>query len=128
MKLGFMISNIKKSFTEYYLIGSVLFYWFFTASIFNPVAIGLLIILGLQLVYQKKGMGFTIGSIFLLLNLFMVLALLSELREFTEFSSSFYELLIVGSLYLGLNILVSLGMIVKYARLLTPSSCENKTV
>lgn len=111
-----MLYSIKKSLPEYYLIASVLFYWYFTATILNPVAIGLLLVLVFQLVYQKAASGIAIASIFLMLNLFMVLALVSELREFVEFTSNYYQLLIVGSLYLGINILVSSFMIYKYIR------------
>ncbi len=109
-------------------MASVLFYWFFTGTIVNPIAIGLLIILGLQLVFQKPSSGIAIASIFLVLNLFMVLALLSELSEFTEYTTNFYQLLIVGSLYLGLNIWVSSRMILKYTKQHKTSSLENKTV
>ncbi len=123
-----MKTSIIKNITESYLIVSVLFYWFFTATVVNPIAIGLLIILGLQLVFQKIGSGIAIASLFLVLNLFMVLALLSELGEFTEFTTNFYQLLIVGSLYLGLNIWVSSRMILKYTRQHNSSSLENKTV
>lgn len=120
--------SIKNNITESYLITSVLFYWFFTATVVNPIAIGLLITLGLQLVFQKIGSGIAIASLFLVLNLFMVLALLSELGEFTEYTTNFYQLLIVGSLFLGLNILVSSRMILKYTRQHNSSSLENKTV
>ena len=123
-----MLSTIKKSFAEYYLIASVLFYWFFTGTVVNPVAIGLLIILGFQLAFQKSVSGIVIASIFLVLNLFMVFALLSELGEFTEFTANFYQLLIVGSLYLALNIWVSSRMILKYIRQYNSSFFENKTV
>ena len=123
-----MKTSIKNNITECYLIVSVLFYWFFTGTIVNPIAIGLLIILGLQLVFQKPSSGISIASIFLVLNLFMVLALLSELAEFTEYTNNFYQLLIVGSLYLGLNIWVSSRMILKYTRQHSSSSLENKTL
>ena len=123
-----MLIKIKRSLPEYYLIASVLFYWFFTATILNPFAIGLLIVLGFQLVYQRGGAGIAIAITFLILNLFMVLALLSELAEFTEFTTGFYQLLIVGSLYLGTNILVSSIMILKYTRSKTAPLIENKAL
>ena len=111
-----MFKKYKTYFPELYLIASVLFYWFFTGTALNFVAIGLLVILGAQLLFQIKISGIIIASIFLLLNLFMTLALLSELREFNEFTPSFYELLIVGMLYLGLNIIISSYMIIKYIK------------
>lgn len=123
-----MLRNFKNSLPEYYLIASVLFYWFFTATILNPFAIGLLIVLGFQLVYQRVGTGIAIAITFLLLNLFMVLALFSELAEFTERTTGFYELLIVGSLYLGANTFVSSMMILKYTRSKTAPLIENKAL
>lgn len=110
-----MLSRINKIAPEYYLIASVLFYWFFTSNLFNPIVIGLLVILGLQLVFKKRFSGIAIGLLFLLLNILMVLALVAELLEFTQFTSGFYELLIVGLLYLALNILVSVMMIMNYS-------------
>lgn len=111
-----MFTKYKPYIPELYLIASVLFYWFSTGTALNYIAIILVIILGVQLVYQKAVMGIVIASLFLLLNLYMVLALISELREFNELTSSFYSLLIVGTLYLGLNIIISSYMIIKYVR------------
>jgi len=110
------LKKYKTYFPELYLIASVLFYWFFTGTALNFVAIGLLVILGAQLLFQIKISGIIIASIFLMLNLFMTLALLSELSEFTEFTNSFYELLIVGSVYLGMNLVVSTLMMIKYIK------------
>lgn len=109
--------TFKNSIPELYLIASVLFYWYFTANLLNPIAMGLLLILIFQLVFQKSVSGMLIAIIFLLLNLLMLLALFSELREFNEFTSSFYELLIVGSIYLGLNCFVSTYMLMKYIKI-----------
>lgn len=111
-----MFKKYKTYIPELYLIASVLFYWFFTGTVFNYIAIALLGILGLQLIYQKAVTGVAIAGLFLLLSLYMILALLSELREFNEFPPSFYELLIVGMLYLGLNIIISSYMIIKYIK------------
>jgi len=101
---------------ELYMIAGVLFYWVSTANVFNPIAIVLLIILGWQVYTQKFTSGILIASVFLLLNLYMVLALVSELSEFTSATSSFYQLLIVGSLFLGGNLLASFFMILKYVK------------
>lgn len=120
--------SIKNNITECYLIASVSFYWFFTATVLNLIAISLLLIVVLQLLNQKKSTGIAIASIFLVLNLFMVLALLSELSEFTEYTSNYYQLLIVGFLYLGLNCWFSTRMIIKYTKQHTAASLENKTV
>lgn len=101
---------------ELYMIAGVFFYWFSTANLLNPIAIVLLIILGWQVYTQKFWSGILIASVFMMLNLYMVLALVSELSEFTSATSSFYQLLIVGSLFLGGNLLAGFFMILKYIK------------
>lgn len=101
---------------ELYMVAGVLFYWISTANFLNPIAIVLLIVLGWQAYTQKFASGIVIATVFLILNLYMVLALLSELSEFTSATSNFYQLLIVGSLFLGCNLLASIFMILKYVK------------
>ena len=68
---------------EIYLVLATLFYWVLTANFFNPFAIVLLVILLYQLIFRKFATGIIIASIFILLNLYMIFALLSDLSEFT---------------------------------------------
>lgn len=106
-----------KSIPELYMLFGVLFYWVSTGTLLNPFAIVLLIVIGWQLYAQKSVSGIIIATIFLLLNLYMVLALISELSEFTSATSNFYQLLIVGTLFLGSNILAGTFMLVKYIKI-----------
>ena len=46
----------------------------------------------------------------------MIFALLSELSEFTEPNENYNNLLIVGSLFIGLNLLVGISMLWKYLK------------
>lgn len=100
---------------ELYLIFAVLYYWILTANLLNPIAIVLLIILIAQVVSKKKGLGLFIGSIFVLLNLYMVFALISELSEFLDRTKNYYYLLIFGTLFLSLNLTVGAMMLWKYS-------------
>ena len=106
----------KSEFPECYLIGATLYYWSLTATVLNPVAITLLLILGFQRYTKKPITGVVIAGIFILANLFLVFALLSELSEFVVASRNYYVLLGVGSAFLGINLIVAFLMISKYIK------------
>ena len=104
--------------TEIYLIVATIYYWTLTANLFNPIAIVLLAIFVYQLISKKATLGIVISTIFILLNLFMVLALISELSEFTDTTHENYtKLLVVGSLFLGINLIMAFAMLVKNLKL-----------
>lgn len=107
---------LRKSIPELYMLIGILFYWVSTATLFNPIAMVLLILVGWQVYSQKFVSGIIIASVFLMLNLYMILALVSELLEFSSMTSSFYQLLIVGTLFLGSNIVASIFMTLKYVK------------
>lgn len=99
---------------ELYLILAVLYYWSLTSLVINPIALVLLGVLIFQILKKKQVSGIIIALIFILLNFYMILALLSELSEFLEFNDKAQQLAIVGFLYLGFNIVVGSFMLVKY--------------
>ena len=103
--------------SELYLIGATLYYWFLTSNILNPIAITLLAILTYQLIFKKITLGIIISSIFILLNLYMVLALISELSEFTTATNDYRKLLLFGSLFLGINLIMGFIMLKKNLKL-----------
>ena len=106
-----MIKSIKPvHFANAFIVLSIAYYWLET-TLFNPVAIGLAVVFGLHLFVAKNTAKMIFPSIFICLNLFMFLALFSELSEFTEFNKEAAIMLIVGSLYLGLNIISAIIMI-----------------
>lgn len=99
---------------ELYLIAAAIYYWTLTANTFNPIAITLVSVLLLQLIFKKAISGLLISGIFVIVNLYLVLALISELNEFTSTNQDYYNLLIAGSLFLSINILVGSFMFYKY--------------
>lgn len=99
---------------ECYLILSVLYYWFMTGTILNPIAIALLGILTGLIIWKNKALGVAIAIVFMFLNLYMILAMISELNEFETFNRRAQELLIFGSLYFGTNIAVSIKLLIKW--------------
>ena len=100
---------------EYLLIAAVLFYWFSTGLAVNYIAIGLIIVLILQIIFKNRIVGIIIPSILVMISFYMLLALMSEFNEFLTFSSDAKELLFVGLSYFISTIIVSGIMIYKYA-------------
>ena len=100
---------------EYLLIAAVLFYWFSTGLAVNYIAIGLIIVLILQIIFKNRIVGIIIPSILVMICLYMLLALMSEFKEFLTFSSDAKELLFVGLSYFMSTIIASGIMIYKYA-------------
>ncbi|SDX86492.1 hypothetical protein SAMN05444411_110139 [Lutibacter oricola] len=99
---------------EVYLIIASIFYWVNTSTLFNPFAIIFIGVLLYQVIIKNKIAGLLISSVFILLNLYMVLALISELSEFTTSNNSFIRLLVFGVLFLGLNLIASIFMFKKH--------------
>lgn len=99
---------------EVYLLLSVIYYWSLTASALNLYAITLIVLLLFQIITRNKITGIIISSIFILLNFYFILALVSELNEFPEFNSDAKKLAYFGFSYLVLNITIGTLMLVMY--------------
>ena len=104
---------------EFVLMLSVLFYWYSTALLLNPVAILLMAVLILQLIFKNQVVGIIIPSSIALATAFLFLALISEFNEFESFTNDAALLLFVGLAFLGITALASFGMFYKYALLPT---------
>lgn len=107
---------IKSLIPEFFLMASVLYYWTLTSNLFNPYAIGLLALLTFQIIGKKSTLGLVISIVVILLTLFMILALISELSEFSEVNQNFNYLLIFGSSYLGTTLIMASAMFFKYLK------------
>lgn len=110
------VKNLLVLTPELYLIAATLYYWFLTSNLLNPVAIVLLLVLGYQVISKNITSGVIIASMFVLLNLYMVLALMSELSEFDTVNDNYMQLLLFGSLFLGLNLIAGGFMFWKYIK------------
>lgn len=110
-----LFNKVKNVIPELYLILAVLYYWSLTASLLNPIAISLLLVLVYQIITRKQILGIVIATVLILASGYLILALLSELSEFIEFNDDAKELAIFGFLYLGLNITFGAIMLYRYA-------------
>ena len=110
-----LFNKVKNVIPELYLILAVLYYWSLTASLLNPIAISLLLVLVYQIITRNRILGIVIATVLVLASGYLILALLSELSEFIEFNDDAKELAIFGFLYLGLNITFGVIMLYRYA-------------
>ncbi len=99
---------------EYYFIILIVLSGYSHPFEFNPILIGIAVILMLQIIFKKKVLGFMFGVLFFLINLYFLGALLSEFNEFVTLSSKAMSLLFVGLSIWILNAAFSLVMIYKY--------------
>lgn len=107
--------TIKPLLPELFILASILYYWV-ASSLLNPIAIVLLLMIGFQIIKQNCTTGIIMSIIFVILNLYMVLALISELSEFKSITTDFKIMLLVGGLYLGLNLSLGFIMGIKYLK------------
>ena len=111
------MKKLKTYLPEIYFIAAILFYWISTANVVNWFAIGFLALIGVLIFTKNKILGIAFGVFFIFINLYMVLAMVSELSEFPEFNTDAQKLFFVGSLFIGLNLLFSSLLIIKYFNL-----------
>ncbi len=105
---------ILATFPEYYLIVLALLSGFTPPLSLNPFAIGLALLLILQIIFKNKITGIIIANLFILISLFMLGALLSEFKEFQSFNRGAKQLIFVGIPLIILNFFVAGLMIHKY--------------
>lgn len=99
---------------EYYLMILVILAGYSPPFYVNPIFIGVIGVLILQIVIKNKILGFILGALFFLINLYFIGALFSEFNEFTEFTHSAKQLLCTGLTIWIANLVFSLTMMYKY--------------
>lgn len=99
---------------EYYLLVLVILSGYTPPFSINPIVIGFVAIVILQIIFKNKISGLIVASLFLLINLYMFLALLSENNEFPILNGDAKQLFFVGVLLLVLNLFVTGLMMYKY--------------
>lgn len=101
---------------ESYIIFVVLFTGFTSPFSIHPLALVIAAVVSLQLIFRNIITGIMLASLFALVNLYMILALLSEFSEFPTFSLAAAKLLIVGSLIILANLFIVGLMYFNYLR------------
>lgn len=80
----------------------------------HPISLILIAIVLLQLIFRNTITGILLASSFVMVNIYMSLAMLSELNEFPTFNSAAVKLLTVGSLLVLANLFIAGLMIYNY--------------
>lgn len=82
----------------------------------SSISLWIVFVIVLQLIFKNKISGLILASIFLVINIFMLGAVLSEFKEFTEFNSDALQLLLGGLSIWCLNIYFAVSMFYKYLK------------
>ena len=85
-----------------FLIIGVVFYWKESATLLNPVAIALILLLVAELLSKNLIVTFLTSTVIGLLSLYMILAVVSEYRDFPIGDKEGVRLL-----YIGISLFVS---------------------
>lgn len=101
---------------EYYLIVLALLAGYTPPFTIHSLAIGLAVLLLLQIIFKNRISGLIIGGLFFICNLYMLGALISELHEFQSFNSKAWQLLIGGTMLFAIHLYVSKAMFSKYSK------------
>lgn len=93
--------SVSKWYPELFLIVSVIIYWALTATLVNPVAISLVVLLVAQLRFKSKTLGIALSFVFMLLSFYMMLAIFSDIVNLDFFYPRGLLKLGFGTLYFG---------------------------
>ncbi len=93
--------SVSKWYPELFLIVSVIIYWALTATLVNPVAISLVVLLVAQLRFKSKTLGIALSFVFMLLSFYMMLAIFSDIVNLDFFYPRGLLMLGFGTLYFG---------------------------
>ena len=93
--------SLSKWYPELFLIVSVIIYWALTATLVNPVAISLVVLLVAQLRFKSKTLGIALSFVFIMLSFYMMLAIFSDIVNLDSFYPRGLLMLGFGTLYYG---------------------------
>ena len=76
------------NFPELYLVALAILVGYTPPFTFNPFLIGIAAIVILQIIFRNKISGIILGIAFMLANIYMLLALMSESSKYVQFNDS----------------------------------------
>lgn len=115
---AFLAGNVP----EIYFILSGIYYWTLSGgTLIAGIVISLFV---LQIFTKNRITGGILSILMFLVNFYLVFALLSEFNEFPAITAGARNLLLGGSLYIIFNIFMSMVMLVKYTKPVSPEASE----
>ena len=106
--------KLLNAYPEYYLIILILLTGYAPTFSINTFAAIIAMVIILQIIFRSSFTGILIAFIFILINLYMFTALISEYREMPAFNFSAQQLLFVGLALIFFNLFTTGVMIRKY--------------
>ena len=103
-------------YAESILVISVLFYWFSTSTLLNPIAIIILLILLAQMYFKNNISGLILPVCIGFISLYMLLAIISELNEFPSFDSNAQIMAVVGLPWIVITLLAATTILLSYIK------------
>jgi hypothetical protein len=108
------VKKLLNVYPEYYLIMLILLTGYTPPFSINTFAVIIAVVVILQIIFRSPVTGIIIAFIFILINLYMLVALISEFREMPAFNFSAQQLLFAGLSLILFNLFTSGIMIRKY--------------
>lgn len=105
--------SVSKWYPEIFLIISVIIYWALSTTLVNPIAITLLASLVAQLRFKNKIFGIGLSIVFMLLCLYMMLAIFSDLVNLETFYPRGWLMIAFGVSYFGTTAYFALALLKK---------------
>ena len=102
------------------LIAETLFYWV-SSSLLNPIAILLLLLLISLLIFKNRTLAIVLAILFIGLNSYMCLALVSDLVKVTSWTDKTTRMLLIVGTMLGTGLAAAIAMLNKWTRKLPAS-------
>jgi hypothetical protein len=109
------LKQVLLRFREYYFVVLALILGYEPPLSFNPIVLGIIFILTLQIIFKNAVSGLIIGGLLILVNIYMLFALASEFREFPTINAAAIQLLLVGLVIIAINLSQAGLMISRYS-------------
>lgn len=100
---------------EYYLVVLILLVAYSPPFYINPFFIPIILLIAAQVYFENRFTGMFLGTLFFLVNIYFLIALFSEFREFEIVNYDAQRLLFIGLSIFILNLAASTVMLYKYA-------------
>jgi hypothetical protein len=109
------LKQVLTRFPEYYFVVLAVILGYEPPLSFNPIALGFIFVLILQIVIKNAISGLILAGLLILVNIYMLFALASEFSEFPTVNADAILLLLVGLVIIAVNLTVAGSMISRYS-------------
>lgn len=111
---------LRKNIPELFLLLATFFYMFASVGFsVNPIAVVFVLIISAQMYFKNKTTGILLASVFILIFSYLFLALFSDLIKLESLTDG-WQMLVFGTLYLGISLAAAIFMVRKYVRMDEP--------